>query len=48
MVAEQLSVSIDEAIDRVRAFSYASGRRLLALSEDIVARRVSFAGMLDD
>jgi hypothetical protein len=48
MVAEQLSISIDEAIDRVRAFSFASGRRLLALSEDILARRVSFAGTLDD
>lgn len=47
MVAEQLGVSVSDAIDRVRAFTYASGRRLVEISDAILARRVTLPGRLD-
>lgn len=42
MVAVQLSVSSDEALDRLRAYSYAQSRSVLAVAADVVARRLSF------
>ncbi|MCW2555273.1 MAG: hypothetical protein JWR78_5054, partial [Mycobacterium sp.] len=48
MVAEQLGISVGEAMDRVRAFAYASGQRLLDVSEDILAHRVSLACGVDE
>jgi hypothetical protein len=48
MVAEQLGISVGEAMDRVRAFAYASGQRLLDVSEDILAHRVSLPSGHDE
>jgi ANTAR domain/GAF domain len=39
MVAIQLGVDPDEGVDRLRAYSYASGRRLSSVAADIIARR---------
>jgi hypothetical protein len=41
MVALQLAVSTAEGIDRLRAYSYASGRSLSTIAADIIARRLS-------
>lgn len=48
MVAEQLGISVADAMDRVRAFTYASGQRLVKVSEDIMDHRVSLAGGPDE
>jgi GAF domain-containing protein len=48
MVAEQLGVTVGEAIDRVRAHTFASGRRLTDVTDDIVAHRVRLCGGLDE
>lgn len=48
MVAEQLGESVNEAIDRVRAFTFASGQRLNEVTEDIVAQRVLLSGGLEE
>ncbi|MGA8331774.1 MAG: GAF domain-containing protein [Mycobacterium sp.] len=41
MVAIQLGVDADEGVDRLRAYSYASGRRLSSIAADIIARRLT-------
>jgi hypothetical protein len=41
MVAIQLGVDPDEAIDRLRAYAYAGGRRISSVAADIIARRVT-------
>jgi hypothetical protein len=40
MVAIQLAVNADEAIDRLRAYSYALGRPISSVAADIIARRL--------
>jgi hypothetical protein len=42
MVAVQLEVTLEAALARLRAAAFASGRRLTAVAEDVVARRVRF------
>jgi hypothetical protein len=39
MVAEQLGISADRGVDRLRAHSYANGRTLSSAAADIIARR---------
>ena len=39
MVAEQLGISADQGVDRLRAHSYANGRTLSSVAADIIARR---------
>ena len=39
MVAEQLEISADLGVDRLRAHSYANGRTLSPVAADIIARR---------
>jgi hypothetical protein len=41
MVAIQLDINPDEGVDRLRAYSYASGRRISAVAADIIARRLT-------
>ena len=41
MLAIQLDINADEGVDRLRAYSYASGRRLSAVAADIIARRLT-------
>ncbi len=41
MVAVQLAVNADEAIDRLRAYSYACGRSISSVAADIIARRLT-------
>jgi hypothetical protein len=41
MVAVQLSVKADEAIDRLRAYAYARGRSISSVAADIIARRLT-------
>lgn len=41
MVAVQLAVGVDEAVDRLRAHAYATAQSVTTLSSDIIARRVS-------
>jgi hypothetical protein len=41
MVAIQLGINPDEGVDRLRAHSYASGRRLSSVASDIIARRLT-------
>jgi hypothetical protein len=41
MVAIQLGVNPDEGVDRLRAYSYASGRRISSVAADIIARRLT-------
>lgn len=41
MVAVQLGIDPDEGVDRLRAYSYACGRRLSSVTADIVARRLT-------
>jgi hypothetical protein len=40
MVAIQLGVNADEAVDRLRAYSYACGRPISSVAADIIARRL--------
>jgi hypothetical protein len=44
MVSIQLGISADEAVDRLRAYSYAGGRSVSSVAADIIARRLT----LDD
>jgi hypothetical protein len=44
MVALQLDLLIDEALDVLRAHSYSHGRPLTEVADDVVQRRMSFAG----
>ena len=39
IVAVQLAVSTGEAVDRLRAYSYASGRSVSSVAADIIAQR---------
>jgi hypothetical protein len=48
MVAVQLSVSADEGLDRLRAYTYANGLAINAVAADIVARRLSLGRRRDD
>ncbi|MGK9269407.1 ANTAR domain-containing protein [Williamsia muralis] len=41
MVAAQLAVSADEALDRLRAFSFRHNRPLNDVADDVVARRMN-------
>ena len=41
MVAIQLAINADEAIDRLRAYSYARGRPISSVAADIIARRLT-------
>ncbi|MFR0354704.1 ANTAR domain-containing protein [Streptomyces sediminimaris] len=43
MVSVQLDVSLAEALARLRAHAYASGRPLGEVAQDVVARRLSFS-----
>ncbi|MCW2559567.1 MAG: hypothetical protein JWP55_3531 [Mycobacterium sp.] len=43
VVAEQLGISADEAVDRLRAHCYTCGRTLSAVAADIIARRLTLA-----
>ncbi|MCX5175366.1 ANTAR domain-containing protein [Streptomyces virginiae] len=42
MLTVQLGVGIEEAFVRLRAYSYAHGRRLAEVAADVVARRLRF------
>jgi hypothetical protein len=42
MVAVQLSVSLTEALIRLRAYSFANDRPIAEIAEDVVARRLHF------
>jgi hypothetical protein len=44
MVSIQLGISADDAVDRIRAYSYASERLVSSVAADIIARRLT----LDD
>jgi hypothetical protein len=44
MVSIQLGIRADDAVDRIRAYSYACGRLVSSVSADIIARRLT----LDD
>jgi hypothetical protein len=44
MVAVQLGIDADEGVDRLRAYSYASGRRISCVAADIIARRLTLQG----
>lgn len=48
MAAVQLAVSADEALDRLRAYAYQSGRRVRDVADDIIARRLSLRDERDD
>lgn len=48
MVAVQLAVSADEALDRLRAYAYQSGRPVRDVADDIIARRLSLRADRDD
>jgi len=41
MIAIQLAVNVDEAIDRLRAYSYACGRSLTSVAADVIAGRLA-------
>jgi hypothetical protein len=41
MVAIQLGVNADEAVDRLRAYAYACGRPISSVAADIIARRLT-------
>lgn len=47
MVAIQLGVHPDEGVDRLRAYSYACGRRISAVAGDIIARRLTLRDQRD-
>lgn len=44
MIALQLNLLIDEALDVLRAYSYSHACSLTDIADDVVARRTSFAG----
>ena len=41
MVAVQLSITVDEALDRLRGKAFRDGRRITDLADDIVQRRLT-------
>lgn len=43
MIAIQLDINPDEGVDRLRAYSYASGRRISSVAADIIARRLTLS-----
>ncbi|WP_006242339.1 ANTAR domain-containing protein [Mycolicibacterium tusciae] len=47
MVAVQLGISSDEAVDRLRAHAYAYARRLSSVAADIIARRLTLSDQDD-
>ncbi|MBB3038766.1 GAF and ANTAR domain-containing protein [Hoyosella altamirensis] len=48
MAAVQLAVPVDEALDRIRAYSYSHNRSIADVADDIVARRLSMQEERDD
>lgn len=48
MVAVQLAVSADEALDRLRAYAYWSGRPVRDVADDIINRRINLREDRDD
>lgn len=48
MVAVQLAIPVETALDRLRAYSYANRRSVSAVAADIVARRLSMADERSD
>lgn len=44
MVAVQLGIDADEGVDRLRAYSYARGRRISCVAADVIARRLTLHG----
>jgi hypothetical protein len=48
MVAVQLSVSADEGLDRLRAYTYAEGRSINDVAADIIAKRLSLRDFRDE
>jgi hypothetical protein len=47
MVLVQLGVTAPEALARLRAYAFAQGRLLIDVARDVVARRVSFVGEVE-
>lgn len=47
MLTVQLGINATDALARLRAYSYAHGRRLSEVAADVVARRLSFAPQHD-
>lgn len=47
MIAVQLAITTGEALDRLRAHSYANRRSIALVADDVVARRTSFRGHRD-
>jgi hypothetical protein len=47
MVAIELGVNGDEGVDRLRAYSYACGRRVSCVAADIIARRLTLRDQPD-
>ncbi len=43
MVLHQLSVSLEDALARLRAHAFASDRTLIEVSRDVVARRLDLS-----
>ncbi len=41
MVAVQLGIDAGEGVDRLRAYSYACGRRICSVAADVIARRLA-------
>lgn len=41
MIAIQLDINPDEGVDRLRAYSYANGRRISSVAADIIGRRLT-------
>ena len=48
MAAVQLDVSADEALDVLRAYSYARGQSVMAVAADIAAGRLSWRDPRND
>lgn len=48
MVAVQLTVSAQEGLDRLRAYSFANKRSIVAVASDVVERRLSFRSLAED
>ncbi|WP_328707726.1 GAF and ANTAR domain-containing protein [Streptomyces mesophilus] len=48
MISVQLDTTLAQALVRLRAYAYSSGRPLGDVAEDVVARRLRFEGAMDD
>jgi len=48
MISVQLAVPVEEALARLRAYTFASGRELDEVAADVVARRLRFNELDDD